>query len=255
MAVSNPAMGFLLGGSLPVHIACRDAIGSKQMEITCNRCHQAIPEASCYCPTCGLPQLVYATEGGVPAAPAEHWNEAVRDASQVEWKPALRVAMLLAVPAGLLSCGFSPVGILGPFCIAAFAAWAVSLYVRRQKSTWITTGAGVRIGLVTGLMAGWLAFGATGICFYCLRFLLHGGKSFDDTWTAMVNQNVNQQMQTMSADTQGLVALRSLLLSPQGRAGLMLTAMLVLEVALLVFAAAGGALGARMMARSRRPGA
>jgi hypothetical protein len=50
-----------------------------------------------------------------------------------------------------------------------------------------------------------------------------------------------------------MMAFRNLLLSPEGRAGLILTGMLVLEIALLVFAAAGGALGARMMARTRRP--
>jgi hypothetical protein len=223
------------------------------MEVTCNRCHQSIPEQSCYCPTCGLPQLVYSSEEGEATTQADRWTEAVRDASQVEWKPALRAAMILAIPAGLLSCGFSPVGLLGLFWMAAAAAWAVSLYVRKQRPAWITMGAGVRIGLVTGLIAGWLAFCTTGVAFYCMRFVMHEGNAFDSMWASMVNQNVNQQLQTMSADAQALTAFRNLLLSPDGRAGLMLTGMLVLEIALLVFAAAGGALGARMMARSRRP--
>src|SRR4051812_26555835 len=104
------------------------------MEITCHRCHQAVPEGSCFCPTCGLPQLVYATEEGAPVVSAERWTEAMRDAGQVDWNAALRVAMLLAVPAGLLSCVFWRVGILGLFWMAAAAAWAVSLYVRRQKA-------------------------------------------------------------------------------------------------------------------------
>lgn len=222
------------------------------MEITCNRCHQAIPEASCYCPTCGLPQFVYPAEGEGPA-PAERWNEAVRDASQVEWKPALRAVLLWAVPAGLLSCGFSPVDLLGLFWMAAAAAWAVSLYARRQKAAWITLGAGARIGLVTGLIGGWLAFGATGAAFYCKRFVLHEGKTFDDLWTAAVNQSVSQQMQTMTTDTQAVTIFRNFFLSPEGKAGAMLLGMIMLEIALLVFAAAGGALGARMMARSQRP--
>ena len=224
------------------------------MEATCNRCHQSVPAESCYCPACGLPQLVYASEGGEGPAQAERWTEAVRDASQVEWRPALRAAMLLAIPAGLLSCGFSPVGLLGLFWMAAAAAWAVSLYARRQRPGWITTGAGARIGLVTGLIAGWLSFGTTGVAFFCMRFLLHQGATFDEWWASMVNQSVNQQMQTMSADSASLTAFRNLLLSVEGRAGLMLTAMLVLEVALLAFAAAGGALGARMMARGVKAG-
>ncbi len=185
---------------------------------------------------------------------AERWTEAVRDASEVEWKPALRVAMLLAIPAGLLSCGFSPVGLLGLFWMAAAAAWAVSLYARKQRPQWITMGAGARIGLVTGLIAGWLSFGATGVAFYCMRFLMHQGTTFDEWWTSMVNQSINQQLQGMNADAASLSAFRNLLLSVEGRAGLMLTAMLVIEVGLLLFAAAGGALGARMMARGVKTG-
>jgi hypothetical protein len=222
------------------------------MEITCNRCHQAVPEESCYCPRCGLPQLVYAAGEG-EAVSAERWNDVVRDANEVEWRPALRAALLLAIPAGLLSCGFSPVSILGLFWVAAAATWAVSIYVRKQKTAWITLGAGARIGLVTGLIAGWLAFGTTGAAFYCTRYVLHEGKTFDDVWTAAVTQNMNMQMQTMSADAQAVGILRNLFLSPEGRAGSVLAGMLMLEIALLVFAAAGGALGARMMARSRRP--
>jgi len=222
------------------------------METTCHRCHQTVPEGSCFCSTCGLPQLVYSSEEGGPAVTMERWTEAVQDAGQVEWKPALRFAMMLAVPAGLLSCGFSPVGLLGFFWMAAFAAWAVTLYVRRQRPSWITTGAGARIGLVTGLFAGWLAFCSTGVGLYCMRFFLHQGKSVDQIWF-MMNQNLNQQVQTMNADPQGVAIVRGILASAEGRAGMMLAVLLVLEVALLVFAAAGGAIGARMVARSRRP--
>jgi hypothetical protein len=226
------------------------------MEITCSRCHQSVADQSCYCPTCGLPQLVYSTEDTDGPAPADRWTEAVRDASQVEWKPALRAALIVAIPAGILSCGFTPLGLLGLFWIAAAAAWAVSLYVRRQRSAWITMGAGARIGLVTGLLAGWLAFCATGAAFYSMRFLVHGGVTFDDVWTSKVNQSFNQQFQTMSADPQALSTLstvRNLFLSPEGRAGMVLTWLLLLEVGLLVFAAAGGEVGARMITRSRRP--
>jgi hypothetical protein len=223
------------------------------MEITCNRCHQSIPDQSCYCPTCGLPQLVYSSEDTDKPSQADRWTDAVRDAGQVEWKPALRAALIVAIPAGILSCGFTPLGLLGLFWIAAAAAWAVSLYVRRQRSPWITMGAGARIGLVTGLLAGWLAFCATGVAFYSMRFLMHEGGTFDDAWTSKVNQSFNQQFQSMSADPQAVTLVRNLFLSPEGRAGMVLTWLLLLEVGLLVFAAAGGALGARMMARSRGP--
>lgn len=223
------------------------------METTCTRCHQAVPVESCYCPACGLPQLVYSSEDGGSLVQNDRGVVIPREAGSVDWRSALRVASLLAIPAGLLSCGFSPVSLLGVFWMSTAAALAVHIYVRRQRSVWITTGAGARIGLVTGLIAGWLSFGATGIAFFGMRFWFHQGHAFDQMWQAMVNQSLQQQVQAMSADVQALNAFRGLLLSPEGRAGLMLTGMLCLEIALLGFAAAGGALGARMMARSRRP--
>jgi hypothetical protein len=43
------------------------------------------------------------------------------------------------------------------------------------------------------------------------------------------------------------------LLSPEGRAGSMLSAILLLVAILIFFAVGGGALGARLQARTRRP--
>lgn len=224
------------------------------METTCNRCHQGVPAESCYCPTCGLPQLVYSSEEGTGAAAAERWTGAVQDAGTVEWKPALRAAMLLAVPAGLLSCGQSPVALLSLFWMAAAAAWAVTLYMRKRRPGWITMGAGARIGLVTGLLAGWFAFAASGVALYAMRFLFGQGKDFDEPWQALVAQ-MAQQWQSMSPDAQTAATLKGFagwLLSAEGRAGSMLGGLMLLEVMLLAFAAAGGALGARIMTRSRR---
>ena len=225
----------------------------REMEVTCNRCHQAIPEESCYCPTCGLPQLVYASAESADPSQVQRWSEAVRDAGSVDWKPALRAALLTSIPAGLLSCGLSPVGLLGLFWVAMAAAWAVSLYVRRQHAPWITMGAGARIGLVTGLMSAWMAFLATGAALFAMRYFLHQGQAFDNVWQGMVDQSVNQQMQAMAADAQTLIAFKALLLSPEGRGAILLCGIIFLAFALLAFGAAGGALGARMMARSRRP--
>lgn len=220
------------------------------METICSRCHQAVPAESCFCAACGLPQLVYSSEDTGGAVQLERGMVTPRDANSVEWKSALRAALLLAVPAGLLSFGFAPVGL---FWTAAAAAWAVSLYVRRQPSSWITTGAGARIGLVTGIISGWMAFGAAAVAFFCARFWLHQGEAFDQMWQSIVNQSVQQQIQAMSADLQALNAMRSLMLSPEGRAGFMLTIIVALEITLLGFAAAGGALGAHLVGRSRNP--
>jgi hypothetical protein len=198
------------------------------MEITCNRCHQTVQAENCYCPACGLPQLVYTTEGPPGQAQPERWNEVVKDASVVDWKPALRAALLLAVPAGLLSSGVSPLGFFGLVWMAAAAAWAVVLYMRSQRPAWITIGAGVRIGLVTGLLAGWLAFGISGGTLFVERFVLHQSSQIDAEWKTRVgmSQQLTQQWtaEIGSADAAQAQAakaqIQAFMLSPEGHAGI-----------------------------------
>lgn len=226
------------------------------MEITCNRCHQPVEADSCYCPTCGLPQLVYTAEGGPGQAQPER-TETVRDAASVDWKPALRAALVLAIPAGVLSCGISPVGILGLFWMSAAAAWAVTLYVRGQRPAWITAGAGARIGLVTGLIAGAVAFAVTGSSLFVQRFVLHQAAVIDSEWKSRVeaSSQLTQQFaaQMGVTDAAQLQVQKNMMLSPEGHAGIEVFGMAGNSMFLLLFAAAGGALGARLLARSRRP--
>jgi hypothetical protein len=223
------------------------------MEITCSRCHQTVQAENCYCPVCGLPQLVYSTDSVPGPGQPERWNEPVRDAGSVAWKPALRTALMVAVPTGALCSMLSPVSIFGLLWMSAAAAWTVVLYVRSERPAWITTGAGARIGLVTGVLGGWTAAAASGVTLFAMRFFLHQGKVFDDFWDNFVNLQMTQQWTSMGVDAQTIVLVKTWLLSPEGRAGWVLGAILLLVSALLLFAVAGGALGARMLARSRRP--
>ncbi len=162
------------------------------MEITCKRCHRTVGPEDCYCPACGLPQLVYSAEDAAAQGQPERWNEAVRDAGTVLWRPAMRFAMMLAVPAGLLCSVLSPVSLLGLFWMAAAAAWAVLLYVRSQQMPWITLGAGARIGLVTGILGGWTATAATGATLMVMRYPLHQGKDIDTPWQDAVTRAMAQ---------------------------------------------------------------
>ena len=226
------------------------------MEMTCSRCHQPVPADSCYCPACGLPQLVYSAE--LPSSSVERLPEAVRDASSIDWKPGMRAALMLAVPAGLLSSGISPVGALGIFWMAGAALWAVTLYIRGQRAAWITMGAGARIGLVTGLIAGWLAFGFSGTGLFVTRVVLHQGSRIDSEWREFVekDQQLSQQwLSQMSVPTEAaqINAQKNWMLSPEGHAGFQTMGLVWDCVLLVLFACAGGALGARMLARRRRP--
>jgi len=223
------------------------------MEITCTRCHQTIQAENCYCPACGLPQLVYAADAPPGQTQPERWNQAVRDASTVEWKPALRVALMLAVPAGMLSSGASPVGLLRLVWMAVAAAYAVVLYVRSQQPAWVTIGAGARIGLVTGLLGAWAAAATMSAWLFVMRFFLHWGKGMDDFWQSQFIEKASQQWATSGIDAQTIVATKALLNSPEGRGGVTFSVMFFLVLALVIFATAGGALGARLMGRTRQP--
>ncbi|MGA9062298.1 MAG: hypothetical protein WB341_11605 [Terracidiphilus sp.] len=221
------------------------------MELTCSRCHQTVQAGDCYCPFCGLPQLVYAADGSAGAGQPERWSEAVREAGAVDWKPALRSALALAVPAGILCAELTRIGLVGPLLIPLAAAWVVALYMRSQRPAWITIGAGARIGLVTGILGSWTAAMTVGITLYAQRFWLHQGKAFDDLWQSETNQ-VTQQLSSMGFDAQTIAANKALMLSPQGRAGAMLFDTGLLALVILAFAVAGGALGARFLGRPRR---
>jgi hypothetical protein len=222
------------------------------MENTCKRCNQTLQDGNCYCPTCGLPQLIYEAEIPPGQTSAERRNP-VRDADSVAWKPALRTAVMLAVPAGLLCSMLSPVSILGVVLMAATASWVVLLYVRSQGPAWLTTGAGARIGLVTGLLGGWTAAAATAVTLFSMRYLMHNGKFWDDFVQTIANQFKVQEQSAPGVDQQQVAGLTAWLLSPEGRAGWTLGILSLLVGALLLSAVAGGALGARLLARTRRP--
>jgi hypothetical protein len=222
------------------------------MELTCSRCHQTVQPADCYCPFCGLPQLVYTADAAAAAGQPERWNEAVRDAGAIDWKPAMRSALALAVPAGILCAGLTRVGPIGALLMPLAAAWVVALYMRGQRPAWITTGAGARIGLMTGILGGWAAALTTGVTLYAQRFWLHQGNTFDDAWQNQVNQ-VSQQLSSTGFDAQAIAANKVLMLSPEGRAGSMLFNTSLLAMIILAFAIGGGALSARLLGRPRRP--
>lgn len=179
----------------------------------------------------------------------------------VDWKPAVRAALTLAVPAGLLCSAVSPVGVFGLVWMGAAAAWAVVLYMRRQQSAWLTIGAGARIGLVTGLFAAWLAFSVGGSALFVQRFVLHRASQMDTDWKTRVtaSQEMAQEWTAGMGPTEASEAkavrnqVMSWMLSPWGQAGIEAFSIAFNSMFLLFFAVSGGALGARIMARRRRP--
>jgi hypothetical protein len=224
------------------------------MEMTCNRCHQTVLSGVSFCPNCGLPQLVYSAEvSAADAGQPTRWNEAVRDASVVAWKPALRSALAIGIPAGILCAFLWPMGILGLMLMAVTGAWVVSLYARRQQPAWITLGAGARIGMVTGIVGGWTSMATIFVSIFAMRYWLQQGQVLDSFWSDLITQKMPQQWQAMGVDAHEIAQIQVMMLSPGGRAAWVLCAAAFVMAGSLLFAIAGGAFSARMMIRRRRP--
>lgn len=232
------------------------------MELTCSRCHQSLQEADRFCPACGLPQLVYSADETTVAGEPDRQDGVVPDAGSVDWRRALRAILPMAIPAGIAFSLFSPVGLLGLLLMGAAAAWAVALYARNLRPAWITAGIGVRIGLVCGLLAGALAFTASGCQLFAKRYMLHQGSQIDADWKSFVDLDAQfssrfagwlgtgdaAQIQAQAAQQQNWM------LSPQGHAAIVIADLAFASILLALFAMAGGALGARRIARLRRSG-
>lgn len=181
----------------------------------------------------------------------------------IAWRPALKAAAMLAIPAGVLCSGLIPIGqSLGLLWIVGAAVWAVGLYTKRVRQGRISMGAGARIGLVTGLFASWLTLSVNGIGLWVARFLMHQGGQMDSMWAAEVQSSLllSQQMvaqmgMTAAQAAQSTQFSKAWMLSAEGRAGIALSTFLAGAVFLIFFATIGGALGARLLAQPRRPSA
>jgi hypothetical protein len=140
------------------------------------------------------------------------------------------------------------------------AACAVTLYTRSQRPAWVTLGAGARIGLVTGLIGAWIAFGVSGIWLFVERVFLHQAGQIDAVYKAFLDafeQKAHESMASMSAtDAAQLQAMFShieaWLTPPEGHAGVWAFSVAFNCAFLVLFAVAGGALGARMLSRRRQ---
>ena len=207
------------------------------------RCGIPLPAAKCYrlidvwkspatAATCRpgrellLPRLRNAATGlrdrGTLSGQAqpERWDGVVRDASSIAWKPALSAALKLAIPAGVLCSPALAAGHprsvldglrrnLGSGALSAQPAPGVDHYRCRA-----------RIGLVTGLLAGWPA-AASQRSPSLSAFFFHNPSHIDDLfveqvsrWSAITGRNGRRRRRPTKPVTKGAV-----ILSPEGHAG------------------------------------
>jgi hypothetical protein len=205
-----------------------------------------------FCPNCGSQQLKFAQQdesetpyGGVrpPGAPPR--------AQGISWKDALLAALLVAVPAGLLSA----VSVLSWGCclwVVGGAVLAIVLYHRRAPGFLLETRSGVRIGAVAGLIAAYSSVIATAVWRVFARYVLHQGYAIDQFYDSVIQQSTALVKTNPDAEAQWRAYVH-FLMSPDGRAAYTLMNAATTSVGIILFSAIGGALGVRLLAPRKTP--
>ena len=221
----------------------------------CHRCGGELSASvgdSPFCPHCGSPQIYLQdyeeqsdgaegdTTGAMPPPRPQ----------QVEWKTAIRCALLVAIVAAVLSVLSSRVQLVSPLTWL----WTISgsmitlaLYQKRKPLAWMDAGIGARIGVVVGLaLVACLAVAMAGAGLVA-RFGLHNMAGFD----AELTQALHAQVEKAAATTPETPDVVRFLYSPEVRAGIMLAGFAMVSGVLLVLSTLGGALGGFMRTRRK----
>ena len=224
------------------------------MQVFCHKCGEELPSASGespFCPHCGSPQLYLSLENQSVETGGEAPPMAEGEAStgalppprprQVEWKTAIRCALLVAGIAAALSLGAMKVDFLSPVSflwILSGSMTTLGLYQFRRPAAWMDVKIGAHIGLVTGIclalslgcaMAGWGMLA---------RFGLHSMGSFDAQMTTQVQQAIQKTSQSSTPIPPEMLGF---IKSPEFKAGMMLSGFAIVSAGLLVLSTLGGA--------------
>jgi len=221
------------------------------MEPVCHRCGGAVQELSPFCPHCGAPQLRYEAPEEAAPAPAAPQRSA-RGPDSIHWRDAIRSAAIIAVPVGLLSSRLGLQGIWAVWLIAG-GFMVISIY-RRRTMTLPTGRMGWRIGLVLGLFTAVIANVVDGVSLVVQRFALHQGAVLDKTYqqaVEMTNKMYAQMFPNPSPEVvAGIARWQHFMSTPEAAAAMILVNAAGMAIFMLIFGAAGGALGARLSAKS-----
>ena len=219
------------------------------MDFVCHRCSATLDPEAYYCPECGSPQVRYVAQQddetgrrntGVNPATATGM------ATSVSWKLAIQIAAIVGPGVGILWAVLAAGSVLW---VAVGAVVAMGIYHRRRPLTKLAPRVGARVGALLGLIAATVAFAANSVLLVIQRYGLHQGNEIDSQLTSIVKQAAAR---AASMDPQAPVTtFTNFWLSAEGRIGLILLTMAFLSVLIVVFAIAGGILGAQIYRSSR----
>jgi hypothetical protein len=228
------------------------------MSTSCHRCGGDLPlpdGATSFCPHCGAPQL-YLLEHLLEDLPTETTGaEPPPDARRIEWQPAIRAAMFVALVAPalcLLGSALSIFSLLSLLWIASGSIIAIGIYHKQRPAAFLDARTGARIGLVVGLLMG-LALSLTlAVSGVVARFALHRMAGFDADTTGKLRAQIDLMSAQAAAQSNPIPPwLTAIFLSPEFRAAMGLVSIAMLCALVLLLSTLGGAFAGSMRARPR----
>ena len=225
------------------------------MQESCHTCGGALPAKSGespFCPHCGSPQIYlqeYEQQSGGSEANTTGAVPPPRP-QQVEWKTAIRCAVLVAGIAAVLGLVSARVEVVSPLSWL----WTISgslitlaLYQRRRPLAWMDASVGARIGMVVGLALVTGLAVAMAVGGLVARYGLHSMAGFDADLTQMLHAQIEKAAATSPQPPEVL----RFLYSPEVRAGMMLGGFAMVSGVLLVLSTLGGAVGGLLRMRRK----
>jgi hypothetical protein len=221
----------------------------------CHRCGGELPASdgvSPFCPHCGSPQIYLQDHEQQSGAAEADTTGAVPPPrpQQVEWKTAIRCAVLVAGIAAVLGLVSARVQLATPLSwLWTFSGSMITLalYQRRRPLAWMDAGVGARIGVVVGLAL--VAFFAVAMAIGGLvaRYGLHSMAGVD----AQLTEGLHAGFEKAAAMAPAPPEVQRVWYSPEFRAGMMLATLGAMAGFLLVLSTVGGAVGGFLRMRRK----
>jgi hypothetical protein len=217
----------------------------------CHRCGGELAAGeggSPFCPHCGAPQI-YMTEQADPADSGEGSTGILPPPRPqlVEWKTAIRGAIVVSLVAAVLSVISTRLPALSPLSWLWTVSGSVIVlgwYQRQKPQAWMDASIGAKIGVLVGLIlvaAIAIAMAGAGLV---ARYRLHAMGGFDAELRTQIDKAA--AMNPQPADVMRYIY------SPEFKAGMMLAGFAMLAGFVMVLSTLGGALSGLL--RTRRTG-
>jgi hypothetical protein len=226
------------------------------MEPVCHRCGGTLNLSDPFCPHCGAPQLRYESldEPAPSSGASPSQRLAARNFNAIAWRDAILGAAIIAVPAGMLSSLFGLEALWG----IAGGIIVISLY-RRRTGTFPTSKMGWRIGALLGVFAAFITAVLSGLALVIQRYAFHQGAVIDQRLRDAVQLSSEMYTNLFAGSNPDMVAafaeMRRFWLTPDGAATMVLLNTVGVAIFLLLFAAVGGAIGARLSQKTAQSSA